>query len=411
MTRTLGRIGKARTKVRKEDRKGRVQKYSVTDTSDKVQKYTLSIIDLLCSISYTSRPGRTPLLQACSKAEKARFLRDCRKTLELAAAIESWLKGWSFAGIILIVNAMSINLRLSCGVRKLNSCLVVAPRGSGKSELLERILAQSNPEHFVVLPAKIFESELVKKGREFFHNKIIVIDDLIPTFEGMSTKQRQQLVNFWTELLEGNYGRDRDSLSNVTTLVMFGLASEQLDKFRDELMSSTFLDRVPPFKHNVTRPMKREILQFRAERVNMTPSPHPPTIKLPLPEKIEDDQKVEVVFPDSKEIEDRIAEYALELDDYQVQSCARAQDYVKTFMRANALLNGRSKVTISDLFLYDLVHPLFLNSMGELGTENRILSLIKKNPDKPDKDTIKMSGLSKGTFYKYKKILQGKGLI
>jgi len=43
--------------------------------------------------------------------------------------------------------------------------------------------------------------------------------------------------------------------------------------------------------------------------------------------------------------------------------------------------------------------------------ENRVLSLIKKNPDKQDKEIIKMSSLSKGTFYKYKKTLQAKGLI
>ena len=180
---------------------------------------------------------------------------------------------------------------------------------------------------------------------------------------------------------------------------------------RDELMSATFLDRVPPFKHNVTRQMKREILQFRAKRTNQNPPPQPPVIKLPLPEKIEDDKKVEIAFPESKEIEDKITEYALELDDYQVQSCVRAQDYIKTFMRANALLNGRSKVTMSDLYLSDLVHPLFLNSMGELGTENRVLSLIRKHLDKPNKEIIKMSGLSRGTFYKYKKILQGKRVI
>ena len=166
--------------------------------------------------------------------------------------------------------------------------------------------------------------------------------------------------------------------------------------------------RIPPGPP-LPRQMKREILQFRAKRANK--NPQPPVIKLPLPERIEDDKKVEIAFPESKEIEDKIAEYALELDDYQVQSCVRAQDYIKTFMRANALLNGRKKVTISDLLLYDLVHPLFLNSMGELGTENRVLSLIKKHPEKPDKEIIKMSSLSKGTFYKYKKILQGKGLI
>jgi len=390
----------------KAGRTERVQEYTLPDSRTRVQESTLSAIEMLCHLSHTSRQDHTPLLSNCSAADKKRFRRDCRKTFDLAALIESWLKGWSLAAIIPIVNAMSINLKLPAWISKLNSCLIVAPRGSGKSELLERILASSNPEHFVVLPPKIFESELVKKGRSLFHNKIMVIDDLIPTFEGMSTKQRQQLVNFWTKLLEGNYGRDRDALSDVSTLVLFGLASEQLDRFRDELMSTTFLDRVPPFRHNVTRQMKREILQFRTKRQGQSP-----VVRLPLPEKIEDGKKIEVTFPDSKEIEDKIAEYALELDDYQVQSYARAQDYIKTFMRANALFNGRRKVTMSDLYLYDLVHPLFLNSMGELGIESRVLSLVKKNPDKPDKDIIKMSGLSKGTFYKYKKILQNKGLI
>jgi hypothetical protein len=80
-------------------------------------------------------------------------------------------------------------------------------------------------------------------------------------------------------------------------------------------------------------------------------------------------------------------------------------------MRSNALLNGRPKVTISDLYLYDLVHPHFLNSMGELGTENRILSLFKKYPDAADKELIGKSGVSKATFYRYMKILQGKGLV
>ena len=61
-------------------------------------------------------------------------------------------------------------------------------------------------------------------------------------------------------------------------------------------MSATFLDRVPSFKHNVTREMKKEILKFRAE-LQGNPSQQPPIIKLPLPEKIEDDKKIEVAFP------------------------------------------------------------------------------------------------------------------
>jgi hypothetical protein len=296
-------------------------------------------------------------------------------------------------------------------VRKLNSCLLVAPRGTGKTELLEHILAASNPKHFVVLPPKIFESELVKKGREYFHNKIIVLSDLIVTFEGMAKKQREQLVNFWTKLLEGNYARDRDALENVSTLALFGLASEQLCRFRDELMSTTFLDRVPPFKHNVSTEMKREILHFRAKLQRHEDRYNPPVLKLPLPDKIDDSRKVQVAFPRSRDIENRIVEYALELDKYHVQSSARAQDYIENFMRANALLNNRKKVTMSDLYLYDLVHPFFLASMGALGHESLVLSLFRNYAGCSDDELIEKSGLSRGTFYKYKRILRAKGAI
>jgi hypothetical protein len=378
--------------------------------SHRVRKYSLAntrlSVDSLCRISHTIRQDRLPLLGTASKYDQKQFLKDCAKTLERVCQIEGWLKGWLLPSIIVIVNAMSINLKLP-NVRKLNSCLIVAPRGSGKGDLLERILAISNPEHFVVLPAKIFESELITKPREFFHNKIIVLTDLIVTFEGMSTKQRQQLVNFFTMLLEGSYARIRNELSNVRTVALFGLASEQLNKFRDELMSATFLDRVTTFRHNVTAEMKRGILRFRWR----ASSRQIPIVRLPLPERIDDSEKVEVRFPRCQDIEDKIDEHALELDNYGAQSYARAQDYIKTFMRANALLNGRTKVTKSDLCLYDLVHPLFLNSMGELGTENLVLALFRRNPGVTDKELMKRSGLSRGTFYKYKKILQGKDLI
>jgi len=39
------------------------------------------------------------------------------------------------------------------------------------------------------------------------------------------------------------------------------------------------------------------------------------------------------------------------------------------------------------------------------------LSLFRKHLELTDKQRIEKRGLSKGTFYKYKKILQGKGQI
>jgi hypothetical protein len=70
------------------------------------------------------------------------------------------------------------------------------------------------------------------------------------------------------------------------------------------------------------------------------------------------------------------------------EGCERHRIVASSFVRASlslslgSVLSGvslqfRSKVTKSDLYLYDLIHPLFLNSAGEIGAENRILTLIK----------------------------------
>ena len=341
-----------------------------------------------------------------------RFKKECKTTLELAEKVDSYLKEWLLPSIIPIVNSMCINLKLPPEIKKLNSCLIISPRGTGKSVLLEDILAKSNPEHCIILPPKIFESELIQKPKDYFHNKILIQSDLIVTFEGLNIKQRQQLTNFWTKLLEGNYGRSQQQLAEVRAIVLFGFASERLNRFRDHLLSETFFDRVTPYLNEVTEDDKRKILEFRSKNNSLGKCKiTTPTIKLPLPEKIEDNRKVEVSFPHNEQIEQAIINFAMELDRYSVQSFARAQDYIKVFMMSNALLNRRKKATISDLYLYALVHTLFLNSMRELAVEERILWLIRKHPELPDKDLIKKANVTKPTFYKYKKILKGKRLI
>jgi ACT domain-containing protein len=49
--------------------------------------------------------------------------------------------------------------------------------------------------------------------------------------------------------------------------------------------------------------------------------------------------------------------------------------------------------------------------MGEMGMENRILALLKTNPKASDNELIKKSGVARGIFYKYKRVLPGKGVI
>lgn len=291
---------------------------------------------------------------------------------------------------------------------------MIAPKGSGKSDLLKDMLAKGNPNHFVFLEEKIFESQLIARPKEYYHNKIVVSHDLIPTFEGMKTVQRQQFTNFWVSLLEGNYARVDHKLENVRTMVLFGIALDKLNEFKQALMSSTFFERVPPFRFDISDEQLRLILRFRT-KMNIfggSKSEHNiPVIKLPLPDKIDDEKLADIKYLCNKEIDERIEDLAMEQHLYDIQSAIRAQDYIKIFMMSNALLNGRKKVTKSDLMLYELVHPLFINAGRNLGTEKYLISLFKDNSGKDDKELIAISGLSRGTFYKYKKILKRKGLL
>jgi len=340
------------------------------------------------------------------------FQKDCKVTLRLIDQVESWLEGWAIPSIVPIVNSMNINLKMPEHVSKLNSCLLIAPRGTGKSELLERILWRSNPTHFTLLDSKIFESELVAKGKEYFHNKVLVHPDILTAFQGLTPKQRQQLNYLWTGALEGNYSRERYHLEGISTMVLFGMAKEQYALFRGELLSATFFDRVPAYVHNVDMQMKSSLMKFKDDRDERNPKIKRPLIVLPLPkDRIEDKAKVAVSFPHDEEMNAKIRAYALELDMYEVQSASRAQDYIKVFVMCNALLNGRRTVSKSDLTLYALVHPLFISSGRNLSVERLVLSTIKANPDLSDMELIEKSGIAKRTFYRYKKILRMKSLI
>jgi hypothetical protein len=339
------------------------------------------------------------------------FKKDNKVIIEMSKKIDSWLHGYMFPCIAPIVNSMCINLAMPRSIKKMNSMLIVSGRGSGKSELLYEILAKSNPDHFMILNEKTFESELIQEKSAFFHNKIMVRDDIIPLFLGMSTKQREQLINFWVSLLEGRYARKGSKLENVKTMVLFGIASEMYLAHAKTMLTTTFSDRAPSYFYDFTKEQKRDILEKRSnECYSKKIIRERPVIKLPLPEVIEDNKKVKIDFPKNDFIEEAIIDFAMELDKYAIQSFVRSQDYIKVFMMCNAMLNERPKVTLSDLELYAIIHPYFLQSGKAMSIDLAILNVMKENPGMEDILLIKKLGISKGTFYKYKKKLIEKGL-
>lgn len=330
---------------------------------------------------------------------------DNKETLELADKIETFLKFWGEFSIIPIVNANSINLKLSETYEQLNNTLIIAPKGGGKSTLLKQILIKSNPKFIVGLPKKMFESELVKKGNDFFNDKILVHDDLITAFNGVSSKQREQLTNFWTQLLS-HYSYSRENYRiDAKCACLFGIASESFGKYKNQLFESTFLDRFIMSQKMSVEGEEEVVLEHRdylkQNKINF------PTIKLPFTKS---KKSVEMEY-DKTFLKER-NKYALELNTYNIMTAQRAQNYIDIFMMSNALLNGRKKVSQSDLEIYKLVHPFHIGvNFYDVDKERIVLQSIKTDPMLKDKARAETLSISRSYLYQLKANLRKKGAI
>ena len=125
------------------------------------------------------------------------------KTNKLVKAISSHFYKLEIQGLLISVNALTISIN----TRIPNSNLWIQRRGSGKSEFL-RILAESNSDRFIVLPEKLYETTILEFDQEYFNDKVWIHDDFIVAIHGLTTKQRQQLMGLFVELLsKGEYVR------------------------------------------------------------------------------------------------------------------------------------------------------------------------------------------------------------
>jgi len=332
------------------------------------------------------------------------FERDNVKSVEIAEAIEDYLQGMGVVGLIVAINSISLCLDLPEQYKQRNSVILILDRGAAKSTLLVDLLAKSNPKMFTKLDKKLFESELVQKPKEYFHNKVLVHDDLIIAFTGMSTKQRQQLINFFTSLLsDKEYSRERNNqLKDVDCLCVFGIAKENYSKHTKELLNATFFDRFIRVTMDLERDDKLKILQHRdnlkANNVKY------PKIKLPYKKK---KTKVELVL--SVEMKAERNKLAMELDDYNILSFARAQNFIDVFLMANALLNGRKEVKNNDLELYKLLHKYHIKASGELAKEEKVI--VMKRQGRSNSDVMNELGIPRSTFYDIIKRLKERGEI
>ena len=332
------------------------------------------------------------------------FRENNKVSIEIANKIESYLKYWGVVSLIPIINTMSLFLDLPEQYKQLNSTLCISQRGSGKSTLLLHILPEPNKRKFQILPKKIFESLLMQEKKSYFHLKILIHDDIIVAFGGLSKKQREQLVNLFTSILsDGCYGRQNKWFKGIRCVAHFGIAKESYVKHHQSLLDSTFLDRFVTYTLDITDEMKEEILEhldmLKEKNISM------PSLNLPIPKK-----RVNISLDLDKETKNEINKLAMQLDRYNIMTYARAQNYIHIFLMSNALLNGRKETNRYDLEMYKRLHPYHIASCGFLKDIDKVKAFIMENP-KGFKEPWKKLGISRSSFYRISKILRIRGEI
>lgn len=316
---------------------------------------------------------------------------DNRKTIEIINYINKFLLDLGEYFIIPYINCHTISIQTSG--TQLNSNLLLLPKGCGKTTFL-KALVRGNKKITNLLPEKMFESELIQKSKESYNYKICIHYDLIFGMFGLNTKQRQQVLSFWTGLLsDGRYCRDKSQhLNEIKTLGVFGMAKDSFMKHKEDLFEQTFLDRMVMINRDITKQEKKKILNFRRTNNDTT------KFKLPIKRV-----KPINISLNMNKFGDSIDEMALELDDYNIISFNRAQDYISLFLKANCFINGRKSVNENDLELYKKIHHYHFEKT-DLSKISYLIKMIKDNPNLNHTQLIERLGWSKKTFYKYYKI-------
>lgn len=294
-----------------------------------------------------------------------------RESVRIALEIEKGLSCYFQVAIPVVVNSLTIMIK-HYHFREDNNNLIVMPRGFGKSKLLYHILAKSNPKFVYSVEDKIYETEILRYPDETFKQKVWVIDDLITTFRGTNTKQREQLMGFFNSFLTKGCYQRRGIKVEGRIVCMFGLATENYLKYHKEMFLSTFLDRLIPIKYTFNQEEIDKILD-EEDKLGI------PCVRLPFKKRL---AKITL----SNKFKDEIKKIAKRLHVLANYSPIRAKHYVENFLMANTYLNKRKDVCYDDLRLFKLIETLHYEIEPNI-LESKILLFILEESSRSSNPT------------------------
>jgi len=322
------------------------------------------------------------------------FLYNNRITLDLANKVESYLKGYKWFSVTIIINCCTINLKQTKKEYQLNSNLIIDDAGYGKSSLLN-MLYEYNKKHINFLPTKMYALELLKKGSDFFTNKILFHQDLSQGFLGLNKKSLVQLDNFFTGILSDHFYEQLNYKIEARCNAMMAIPKKLFVMQKGNLFQTTLLERITMLKNfDRTEDERKDILEF------IDKQPYPPQIKLPI--------NISKIKIDIKEnIFNEINKISAEMEDLNIMSATRAKNYISNFLKSNTYINKRKTADIYDLELFKKVYPYHKGTRLTLyeKIKNHILENEKSENPKSDRELIKKINCSFRSFYKYKKLI------
>ncbi|MFC2154299.1 hypothetical protein ACFLRC_02370 [Candidatus Altiarchaeota archaeon] len=284
----------------------------------------------------------------------------------LVHKISEYLYHYTLLSVVVIVNCLTINLNI--GKEDVtNSNLLNVPAGFGKTTLVHKILAQSNPRYIISLPDKIYESLLTSEfPLEAYQKKVWVLDDLLTSFRGVSTKQRDQLMGFFNSILaKRRYERQKlPPIEDIKISCMFGIASKNYERYQKKMFEHTFLERVVPVKYDFDLNTAEDICTRKRRPVKGKK----PKVVLPFRKK-----NVDISIPSDLYVP--VMECNRKLHGSSGMSMPRGQEYIDNFIRASAFLNGRKEACMCDINLFKQVLPLH-NGLISGSLEAKIRSMI-----------------------------------
>jgi len=337
--------------------------------------------------------------------EKEEFNKKNKVTLNLSKKIGSYLKTWELPSIPIIVNCLTPFIKKTQQFQN-NSNFIIDNMGMGKTTILD-ILQKSNPKHLKILPKKMYAMDLADLGDDYYKNCILVHQDMVGAFGGLKPKTLEQLSGFWTSLLsEHHYEQLGKKIKNANCCVMFPITKYGWYKNKHTFIDETFTDRVTQLIVEArTEEEIKEIADFKLNREELIYQKYP-KIKLPFPAR---QHKIEWSKQFHENFRKEIINLAFELEEFRVCSITRGTNYIRNFLKANALINNRKEVNEYDLELYKSIHKLHKGTFLTMLQKVKYALEEQLKTDVTDKELIRKYKFTKPTFYKYKKQIEEMG--